>query len=82
MLLMHVQAPTSFDDLKRVSDVTTSTFREAAQLRGLLRNNDEADTCLGEAVAYQMPYIMRQLFATVLVHCTQVTQLSYRKSMK
>ncbi|XP_027126648.2 uncharacterized protein [Coffea arabica] len=70
MLLMHVRRPTSFDDLKTVNGYLTCSFKEAAQLRGLLHIDNGAQDCLSEAIVYRMPQSLRQLFAVILVHCS------------
>ncbi|XP_027095952.1 uncharacterized protein [Coffea arabica] len=70
LLLLHVRAPTSYDDLKTVNGVHVTTFREAAVLRGYLESNNSQDECLQEAAVYHMPYSLRRLFATLLVYFT------------
>ncbi|XP_027122091.1 uncharacterized protein [Coffea arabica] len=70
ILLMHVRAPTSFDDLKIVNGYLASSFKEAAELRGLLHIDNGAEECLSEAILYKMPQCLRQLFAVILVHCS------------
>ncbi|XP_027177750.1 uncharacterized protein LOC113776901 [Coffea eugenioides] len=70
MLLMHVRRPTSFDDLKTVNGYLASSFKEAAELRGLLHIDNGAQDCLSEAIVYRMPQSLRQLFAVILVHCS------------
>nr|XP_027098996.1 uncharacterized protein LOC113718280 [Coffea arabica] len=55
MLLMHVIKPTSFDDLKCVDGYISSTYKEAAKVRGLLQVNNGFDECLSEALVYNMP---------------------------
>ncbi|XP_073317222.1 uncharacterized protein [Primulina huaijiensis] len=70
LLLMHVRKPTSFKDLRTINDVTFTTFREAAQMLGLIESDNTAELCIEEAAAYLMPNALRQLFATVLVFCS------------
>ncbi|XP_073042800.1 uncharacterized protein [Primulina eburnea] len=69
LLLMHVPKPTSFKYLRTVNGETFSTFREAAQMLGLMEGDNTADMCIQEAATYLLPHALRQLFATVLVHC-------------
>ncbi|XP_075515340.1 ATP-dependent DNA helicase PIF1-like [Primulina tabacum] len=69
LMLMHVRKPISFKDLRTVNEVIFTTFREAAQMLGLIENDNTADMCIAEAAAYLMPHALRQLFATVLVFC-------------
>ncbi|XP_027158647.1 uncharacterized protein LOC113760290 [Coffea eugenioides] len=68
MLLMHVRKPTSFDDLKSVDGYISSTYKEAAEVHGLLQVNNGFDECLSETLVYNMPSSLRQLFAVLLVH--------------
>nr|XP_027082644.1 ATP-dependent DNA helicase PIF1-like [Coffea arabica] len=70
MLLMHVRKPTSFQYLKVVNGYVCQTFKEAANLLGLLHSDNAAELCLQEASAYQMPSSLRQLFASILAYCT------------
>ncbi|XP_073305876.1 ATP-dependent DNA helicase RRM3-like [Primulina huaijiensis] len=69
LLLLHVRKPTSFTNLRTINGRTFPTFREAAQMLGLMENDHSADVCLEEATAYLMPSALRQLFATVLIYC-------------
>ncbi|UYV75884.1 hypothetical protein LAZ67_13001669 [Cordylochernes scorpioides] len=55
-------------DLRTVDDIVCSTFKEAAQRRGLLADDSEWDACLAEAALFQMPCQLRQLFATILIY--------------
>jgi ATP-dependent DNA helicase PIF1 len=69
LLLNHVMGATSYADLRTVDGDTLPSFREAAQMRGLLEADDTIDECLNEAAIYQMPSALRRLFATILVYC-------------
>ncbi|UYV82683.1 hypothetical protein LAZ67_22000535 [Cordylochernes scorpioides] len=68
LLLLHVAGAQSFEDLRTVDDIVCSTFKEAAQRRGLLADDSEWDACLAEATLFQMPCQLRQLFATILIY--------------
>ncbi|UYV81233.1 hypothetical protein LAZ67_20000416 [Cordylochernes scorpioides] len=68
LLLLHVAGAQSFEDLRTVDDIVCSTFKEAAQRRGLLADDSEWDACLAEADLFQMPCELRQLFATILIY--------------
>ncbi|UYV84546.1 hypothetical protein LAZ67_X002584 [Cordylochernes scorpioides] len=68
LLLLHVAGAQSFEDLRTVDDIVCSTFKEAAQRRGLLADDSEWDACLAEAALFQMPCQLRQLFATILIY--------------
>lgn len=69
LLLNHVRGATSYQSLKIVNGVETSSFREAALLHGLLNGDANCDLCLQEASEYQMPNPFRRLFATILTLC-------------
>jgi len=69
VLLNHVAGATSFDHLKMVDGVVLATFREAAERRGLIEEDNTLDECLTEASTFQMPSSLRRLFATILVFC-------------
>ncbi|XP_075082877.1 uncharacterized protein LOC107802781 isoform X1 [Nicotiana tabacum] len=69
LLLMNVRGPKSYKDLRTVSEVPCSTFRESAEKRKLLYCSNSLIECMLEAVSYQMPYSLRRLFATLLVYC-------------
>lgn len=68
LLLMNVRRPTSYEDLRTMNERCYTTFREAAEKRGLLRSNNNIIDCMSEALCYQMPYSLRRLFATLLVY--------------
>ncbi|CAJ0765654.1 20582_t:CDS:2, partial [Entrophospora sp. SA101] len=57
----------SFEELKIVDGVTCATFKESAQWRGFLENDNEYQQCMTEAREFQMPSQLRYLFATLLV---------------
>ncbi|WVZ94526.1 hypothetical protein U9M48_040407 [Paspalum notatum var. saurae] len=69
VLLNHVAGPTSYEDLRTVDGEIVSSFREAAERRGLIEADNTLDDCLTEAETFQMPSALRRLFATILVHC-------------
>jgi len=69
VLLNYVSGATSYDDLRTVHGVILPTFREAAEIRGLIEADDSLDECIAEATLYQMPSSLRRLFATILVFC-------------
>nr|XP_027108929.1 uncharacterized protein LOC113728764 [Coffea arabica] len=68
LLLTNVKSPTSFDDLRTINGAYVRTFREAAILRGYFESDKSQQQCLEEAAMYHMPYTLRRLFATLLVH--------------
>ncbi|CAJ0643332.1 9279_t:CDS:2 [Entrophospora sp. SA101] len=57
----------SFEELKTVDDTLCATFKENAQCRGFLENDNEHQQCMAEARIFQMPSQLRDLFATLLV---------------
>jgi hypothetical protein len=69
LLLHHVISPKSFDDLKKVNDIVCETYKEACQLRGLLKTDNEWFNCLKEAVNFKFPKKLRWLFSTILIWC-------------
>ncbi|XP_012856955.1 PREDICTED: ATP-dependent DNA helicase PIF1-like [Erythranthe guttata] len=69
LLLNHVRGPTSFEDLLTVNHKKYSSFKEAAQRRGLLESDQSLTECLNEAISFQMPHELRRLFAIILVYC-------------
>ncbi|XP_073121078.1 uncharacterized protein [Henckelia pumila] len=69
LLLLHVRGPKSYCDLLTIGEKLCFTFKEAAQLRGLLESDKSNFECLNEASSFHMPIALRRLFATILVHC-------------
>ena len=62
---MHVKGARSYQDLRTVDGVQYDTYREAADHRNLLQNDDEWQRCMGEASLTNMPSQLRQLFALI-----------------
>ncbi|XP_075507542.1 uncharacterized protein LOC142544372 [Primulina tabacum] len=50
-----------------VNGVTYSTFKESAQMRGLLQQDDYVKQCLQEARSVRKPSSLRMLFVSILV---------------
>lgn len=69
-LLTMVKGATSFEDLRTVNGILYPTFRDACMMRGLLEDDSEWRLCLQDAVVFQTGYRLRQLFATILLHCS------------
>ncbi|XP_027082180.2 uncharacterized protein [Coffea arabica] len=69
LLLSHVRAPTSFDDLLTVNGCKLASFRAAALELGLLDSDSYIEATLEEAAGFQMPSSLRFLFAILLLHC-------------
>ncbi|XP_069147687.1 uncharacterized protein [Solanum lycopersicum] len=70
LLLMNIRGPKSYQDLLMVNGKLCTTFREAAQKRGLLLSDNNLIECMSEAVDYQMPASLRHLFAMLLIYCS------------
>ena len=59
---MHVKKPTLFKSLRTISGYTCSTFREAANMLGLLQSDNITNIALQEAIVYEMPCSLQHLF--------------------
>uniref|UniRef100_A0A182NQA8 ATP-dependent DNA helicase n=1 Tax=Anopheles dirus TaxID=7168 RepID=A0A182NQA8_9DIPT len=66
LLLCYRKGPTSFADIRTVDGTVCATYQEAATVAGLLQDDNEWDRALEEAVSFQMPSQLRQLFALIL----------------
>ncbi|CAG8597955.1 11583_t:CDS:2 [Acaulospora morrowiae] len=78
MYMAHpVKGATDFEELKTVNGITYPTFKESAQQRGYLENDNEYQICIVEVKKFQMPIQLHTLFATLLVFgdITDVRQL-------
>jgi hypothetical protein len=77
-LLLHVKGPCSYTDLRTV-EVTSpdgevqqtecETFMDAAKLLGLYHDDIEWERSLTAARHDHLPYALRTLFASILIHC-------------
>ena len=82
MLLHHVRGPTSFQHLRTVNhgtpeEVVCTTYKEAAVVMGLVKEDRMWHSTMMEAKEFQMPRQLRQLFALMLlfgevVHTTEL----------
>ncbi|SAM01481.1 hypothetical protein [Absidia glauca] len=71
LLLIKVQGPKSYEDLRTFQGTVHETFQDAALARGLLENDDEWDHCLEEASALAAyPSMIRRLFCYILLNCS------------
>ncbi|KAK4385933.1 hypothetical protein Sango_2717300 [Sesamum angolense] len=52
-----------------VNNLHYPTFKQAAEKRGFLEEDDSIRQCLIEARAVRMPSALRRLFATILLYC-------------
>ncbi|XP_058188055.1 uncharacterized protein LOC131304732 isoform X1 [Rhododendron vialii] len=69
ILLNHVRAPQSWDDISVIDGVKCSTFQLAAEQRGLLECDNSIRQCLAEASCTHMPSFLRRMFVSILVYC-------------
>ncbi|XP_044756839.1 uncharacterized protein LOC123315244 [Coccinella septempunctata] len=69
ILLLHVNGPKSFEDLRTYNGVTYPTFQEAARKRLLIASDDEWEETLRHAALVDMPGCMRRMFAYLLCFC-------------
>ncbi|KAL6137900.1 hypothetical protein ACLB2K_063189 [Fragaria x ananassa] len=67
VLLNHVRGPESFLDLLTVNGALQPTFKQVAENRGLLENDNSIRMCLAEASAIRMSLALRRLFVAILV---------------
>ncbi|KAL0311599.1 UNVERIFIED_CONTAM: hypothetical protein Sangu_2454600 [Sesamum angustifolium] len=65
----HSKGPKSFDDLLTIDGVHYLTFKQAAEKRGFLQEDNSIRECLVEARSFRMPSALRRLFATILLYC-------------
>lgn len=70
LLLSHVKAPKSYDDLLTVNGKKLTSFRQAALNLGLLQSDNYIQETLEEATNFQMPPSLRYLFAVLLIFCS------------
>jgi hypothetical protein len=68
LLLLYTPGATSFKDLRTVNGLVCNTYREAAELRGLILDDRESERCLNEACQYQMPAQLRLLFEQLIIY--------------
>ncbi|XP_073389622.1 uncharacterized protein [Physcomitrium patens] len=80
LLLTHVEAPTSFEDLLCFHDIVHPTYKAACIARGLLQDDSEWENCLQEATVIALPKQVWRLFATLLVFGQLLDPLSLLKT--
>ncbi|XP_042479690.1 ATP-dependent DNA helicase pfh1-like [Macadamia integrifolia] len=52
-----------------IDGIECSSFKEVVQKRGLLKSDNAISECLEDSAFFNMPIIVRKLFATILVYC-------------
>ena len=67
MLLVQVRGALSFEHLRTVNGRLCASFKEACMLRGFLEDDRNLRAALAEGVPSQMPSVLRQLLAQILV---------------
>src|SRR5712672_2993235 len=68
-LLMVVQGPKTFCDLRTYQAIVYPSFKEACRARGLLADDGEWRLCLNDASQMQVGWKLRNLFASMLLFC-------------
>lgn len=68
LLLTHVRGPQSFEDILVVNGKPCETFKEAAIQHGLLRDDNECENCLTEALTFIKGKGLRSIFMEFLIH--------------
>lgn len=66
MILMHNRGATSYRDLKTVNGVFYSTFKQACDGLGLLKDDRQWHVTMAENAVHAMPHQLRQLFVFIL----------------
>ena len=70
LLLNHVKGlKISFADLLSSNGERCSSFKDAAEKRGLIQLDNWISECLVKAASFQMPVALCRLFAMILVYC-------------
>jgi len=74
LLLNTVKGATKYEDLRTDfnTGITFSTFKEAAFNLGLIKDDNEWDECLQEAILTKTAAQVRQLFSVILLFCEPV----------
>ncbi|KAJ1273706.1 hypothetical protein BS78_05G005300 [Paspalum vaginatum] len=69
MLLNTVKGCTSYEEIRTVGGIVHPTFKAACRAMGFLDDDNEWIDCIHEAANWATGTQLRQLFATILVHC-------------
>ncbi|KZS03668.1 ATP-dependent Helicase-like protein [Daphnia magna] len=70
LLLINVPGATSFENLRTVDGILHLTFKEAAIARNLLADDSVWERVMAEAIEFEMPVQLRQLFVNIGIHCS------------
>ncbi|XP_057375147.1 uncharacterized protein LOC130696087 [Daphnia carinata] len=83
LLLINVPGATSFEYLRTVDGILHSTFKEAAIARNLMADDSVWERVMAEAVEFEMPIQLRQLFVNICVHCSPTNaQLLFNNNLQ
>ena len=77
ILLMIVKGARSFEDLRTYAGRLYHTFKEACASRGLLGDDNEWYIAFDEAVVWGFGHRLRQLFVTMLMHCSIKDEMGF-----
>lgn len=69
MLLNVVKGCTSFEHIRTVNVIVYPTFKSTCYALWLLEDDKEWVDCIEEATNWASGTQLRQLFATILIHC-------------
>ena len=70
LLLLHVKAACSYQDLLTFNSIIYGTCKEAAKAKSLLEDDCEREKCMDDAVLIKMPQPLRNLFSSICVWST------------
>jgi len=70
LLLFHVRGATSFSEVRTYEGVLYGTYEETCRVRGLLIDDSEWERTLHEACVTANARQVRDLFVTILGHCS------------
>ena len=69
LLLKHRRGMISFQDIRTVDGIDMGSYQAAAIALNLCQNDQNYIDCLEDAVIFEMPFSLRQLYSTILIHC-------------
>ncbi|KZR99677.1 Uncharacterized protein APZ42_004364, partial [Daphnia magna] len=70
LLIINVPGATSFENLRTVDGILHPTFKEAAIARNLLADDSVWERVMAEAIEFEMPVQLRQLFVNIGMYCS------------
>ena len=69
LLLKHRRGMISFQDIRTVDGTDMGSYQAAAIALNLCQNDQNYIDCLEDAMIFEMPFSLRQLYSTILIHC-------------